>query len=143
MLGVVCAFLMRGSCARARAGARLTPRPASPPRAVPPAAPVDALRKSRRDSSMPLSRAARLPVRAWRPRPPRAALRAPLRLGFLHLNRVLGARNEGAGDAPELVAASLQVDGFLGRVRALRVALERPVLDEDYVRAARRDTAAA
>src|SRR5205823_10516806 len=48
MLGVVLASLIRSSCARATAGARVTPSPTSPPIAVPPPALAVSRRKSRR-----------------------------------------------------------------------------------------------
>src|SRR2546430_17244531 len=48
MLGVVLASLIRSSCARAMAGASVTPRPTSPPMAVPAPALAVRRRKSRR-----------------------------------------------------------------------------------------------
>src|SRR5438876_9590917 len=48
MLGTDFASLMRSSCAWARAGARVAPRPTSPPIAVPAPAPAVTRRKSRR-----------------------------------------------------------------------------------------------
>src|SRR5205823_5862572 len=51
-LGVVFAFLMRSSCARASVGARLAPSPARPPSAVPPAMPEDTFKKFRRETSI-------------------------------------------------------------------------------------------
>src|SRR5262245_60636291 len=48
-LGVAVAVLIRNSCARARVGARLAPRPARPAIAVPVAVPAEARRKSRRE----------------------------------------------------------------------------------------------
>src|SRR5687768_1829597 len=53
MLGTVVAFLTRSSSARARVGARLAPSPARPPSAVPEATAPDALRKCRRETSIP------------------------------------------------------------------------------------------
>src|SRR5690606_28911802 len=61
MLGTVAASLMRSSCARATAGARLTPSALSPPSAVPAPAPAVSLRKSRRDSAMARTLHRRLP----------------------------------------------------------------------------------
>src|SRR5689334_7650404 len=52
MLGVVLASLIRSSCARAVAGASVTPRPTSPPRAVPAPALAVSRRKSRRPTSI-------------------------------------------------------------------------------------------
>ena len=51
-LGTVFAFLMRSSWARASAGARLAPRPASPPRAVPVALAAAVAKNPRREMSM-------------------------------------------------------------------------------------------
>src|SRR5689334_5938326 len=55
MLGVVFASLIRSSCARAVAGARVTPSPTIPPIAVPAPALVDSRKKSRRLTCMPSS----------------------------------------------------------------------------------------
>src|SRR2546430_14331643 len=52
MLGVVLASLIRSSCARAMAGASATPRPTSPPKAVPAPALAVRRRKSRRPTSI-------------------------------------------------------------------------------------------
>src|SRR5438034_4525260 len=52
MLGVVLASLIRSSCARATAGARVTPSPARPPIAVPAPALPASRRKSRRLTCM-------------------------------------------------------------------------------------------
>src|SRR5881398_3585995 len=52
MLGVVLASLIRSSCARAMAGASVTPRPTSPPMAVPAPALAVRRRKSRRPTSI-------------------------------------------------------------------------------------------
>jgi hypothetical protein len=52
MLGTVRVSLMRSSCARARAGARLIPSPSIPPSAVPAPAPAETLRNSRRETVM-------------------------------------------------------------------------------------------
>src|SRR5919108_2033820 len=52
MLGVVLASLIRSSCARAVAGARLTPSPTNPPIAVPAPALAVSRKKSRRPTSM-------------------------------------------------------------------------------------------
>src|SRR5437016_10052744 len=52
MLGVVLASLIRSSCARAMAGARVTPSPTSPPMAVPAPALAVRRRKSRRPTSI-------------------------------------------------------------------------------------------
>src|SRR6266853_5560709 len=52
MLGVVLASLIRSSCARAIAGARVTPSPTSPPMAVPAPALAVRRRKSRRPTSI-------------------------------------------------------------------------------------------
>src|SRR4051812_17656940 len=54
MLGKVFASLIRSSSARARVGAKLAPRPVSPPSAPPPATAVDTRKKSRRDTSINL-----------------------------------------------------------------------------------------
>src|SRR2546426_292621 len=51
-LGVVFGSLMRSSCVRASVGARLAPRPARPPSAVPVAMPEDTFKKFRRETSI-------------------------------------------------------------------------------------------
>src|SRR3989442_65243 len=60
MLGVVLASLMRSSCARARAGASVTPSPTRPPIAVPAPALAVSCRKSRRLTCMESS-----PLEEW------------------------------------------------------------------------------
>src|SRR5688500_8078533 len=54
ILGTVVLSRMRSSCALARAGARLSPRPTIPPSAVPAPAPPAYRKNSRRESSIPL-----------------------------------------------------------------------------------------
>src|SRR5262247_2895504 len=61
MLGTALASLMRSAWARATTGCRSTPRPTSPPSAVPLAAAAEARRKSRRETSTSGGRAAGLP----------------------------------------------------------------------------------
>src|SRR5919108_4619965 len=139
MLGTVLASLIRNSAALASVGAKLAPRPVSPPNAVPPATPAETRRKSRLDTSIVIVRlgvkqASRVPpcrtsriarfisagdrltcvAHARRRRVDYARL-ADLRY---QLRRFLGRRESAARSAgvePQQYALLLQLKGLAGR----------------------------
>src|SRR5881409_2380960 len=112
MLGVVLASLIRNSCARAAAGASVTPSPTSPPIAVPAPALAVSCRKSRRLTCMESS-----PLEEWGWAGPIAD---DIRTGFwarnpLPMSQSLACARSGVGRAGALVSLNARATGAHSR----------------------------